>query len=788
MKVTINKIRVELQAVAEAHEMINSFFWGDFHRSWNEESLTYPLLCGYVASGGSLSKNLTNVPLTIVVADKVFKDYSSLNDTESDTLQVCRHIFNTLNMSPRWNALIRVNSASVEKFIDRGSDEIAGHILNMNVDIKDSYSICNLPMGDYDFESTAENGCAGVLIVNSDGTFNFTAPSGSIVDLPDTPVTVRNVSGDEVGSGDVPSVTGGVVTIPDCPVSGDGTAVLKDTDGNVLSTTNVAPETTVDIIAPDADYEIRKSNNAILYQGSIPSGGALVQNIQDSMVRVRKSDNQLIAEVDVRAESVENYNVADSTAVLKDSAGNTLSTTSIKATETEDIPAPDATVENSDATYTDTVASGGTLVLPDTVINITDQLGNPLDTITFPVYTPVNIDIDSYIPPCADANYTLEDTAGAPLASGNIPSGGSDTIVAPDGTVTITDTTPITLHTVAVKSNGVASQQISDSTVNVQKSDNTLINATTVKAEATTSYNVADSVITLNDSAASLISTTNVKATDPATIVAPDATIENSNASYSVTEVSGGTLVLPDSNIEVNGVNEGAIPSVQTVDIQVTDGTNPVTPNDVTVVGNTVTIEVPAGGAAPVGATLMKTGQTTSYRAGDDGDLEAGRATDFFTLASNNPFGNTNRFTDELGGQTYTDDIVIDWSTYNGATVLGWYRLRGTYSDITWDDAIDNSLLFSAGGFSSGWRLPNINELFNLQNSNAVRPLDYAPFNLNSGIFLWSSTTNVTITANAMTFKNQHNDMINDRIKTNTSISYRAMPCRTFTVTGTTLT
>ena len=162
-----------------------------------------------------------------------------------------------------------------------------------------------------------------------------------------------------------------------------------------------------------------------------------------------------------------------------------------------------ATVENSDATYTDTVASGGTLVLPDTVINITDQLGNPLDTITFPVYTPVNIDIDSYIPPCADANYTLEDTAGAPLASGNIPSGGSDTIVA------------------------------------------------------------------------------------------PDATIENSDASYSVTEVSGGTLVLPDSDIEVNGVNEGAIPSVNTVDIQVTDGTNPVTPNDVTVVGNTVTIEVP---------------------------------------------------------------------------------------------------------------------------------------------------------------------------------------------------
>jgi hypothetical protein len=40
-------------------------------------------------------------------------------------------------------------------------------------------------------------------------------------------------------------------------------------------------------------------------------------------------------------------------------------------------------------------------------------------------------------------------------------------------------------------------------------------------------------------------------------------------------------------------------------------------------------------------AKLMKTGQTTSYRTGDDGDLEVGRNVDFFTLAENNPFGNT---------------------------------------------------------------------------------------------------------------------------------------------------
>jgi hypothetical protein len=186
-------------------------------------------------------------------------------------------------------------------------------------------------------------------------------------------------------------------------------------------------------------------------------------------------------------------------------------------------------------------------------------------------------------------------------------------------------------------------------------------------------------------------------------------------------------------------------------------------------------------------AKLMKTGQTTSYRTGDDGDLEVGRNVDFFTLAENNPFGNTDRFTDELGGQTYTDNIVIDWSTYDGSTVLGWYRLRGTYNDFNWNDAIDNSLLFSIGTYTTGWRLPNLKELYSLTNLGLSFPFSYIPLNFTVDANFWSSTTNPAITNNAMTFRNYQAGQISSRIKTNTAIGYRAIPCRTFTVTGTTL-
>ena len=66
-----------------------------------------------------------------------------------------------------------------------------------------------------------------------------------------------------------------------------------------------------------------------------------------------------------------------------------------------------------------------------------------------------------------------------------------------------------------------------------------------------------------------------------------------------------------------------------------------------------------AAGGGSVGAKLMKTGQTISLAANDDGALEEGRDTDFDTLASNNPFGNTNRWTDELGGSTYTNNLSL---------------------------------------------------------------------------------------------------------------------------------
>jgi hypothetical protein len=179
-------------------------------------------------------------------------------------------------------------------------------------------------------------------------------------------------------------------------------------------------------------------------------------------------------------------------------------------------------------------------------------------------------------------------------------------------------------------------------------------------------------------------------------------------------------------------------------------------------------------------AKLMKTGQTTSYRTGDDGDLEAGRNTSFTVLAENNPFGNTNRFTDELGTQTYTKNIVIDWSTYDGSTVLGWRRTVST--TLTWNNAIDNALAVSISPYTTGWRLPNYIEMISISNFGITSFLNYSPFNL-SGSNVWTSTTVVNSTTEAWMFSLPATN-IQKFGKVN---SATVLPCRTFTVTGTTL-
>jgi hypothetical protein len=222
---------------------------------------------------------------------------------------------------------------------------------------------------------------------------------------------------------------------------------------------------------------------------------------------------------------------------------------------------------------------------------------------------------------CPDASYTIEDSLGNVLYTGTIPSGGSVTEV------------------------------ISNSTLNVNKSDGTLISSRSILAEDTDSYNVGDSSAVLKDEDGNVLSTTSIKATESEDIVAPngdvsvnsvafddvlsggtlnievlkstgndqigskqgqywrigDSKITNFDSSYDVDVKATESLSLPDSQINVNGVDEGDVVSVKTIDVNLEDSLGaPVVPTSVGLVGNTLTIEVPSSAPPSTGDFLVR--------------------------------------------------------------------------------------------------------------------------------------------------------------------------------------
>jgi hypothetical protein len=328
-------------------------------------------------------------------------------------------------------------------------------------------------------------------------------------------------------------------------------------------------------------------------------------------------------------------------------------------------------------------------------------------------------------PTCLDATWELRDTDGVLIDSGTIPSGGSATIVAPDGVVDVRDTDGNTLYSVSVVSGGSAIQVVGDSSVEVRNSLNVVVDSGVVKAEGSGVFNAPDATFTINgDASFSPIPSAG----------AENVLVENTNGTpVGAFDGNSNSWVIPDQTIEVNTVNEGSIPSVGTIEIDITDGTNPVTPNDVTIVGRKVTVEVPSGGGSPSGVQFQFPIpiQRTSYRTGDEGwrvqngwydytppampkvvaELDYTSTNWADTLSSPlivNGVSSTDRFVDAFGAKIAgSASVVID-------KLQGVAFTRTVINKANWNAAIDDALTYSITVNSitfSDWYLIGLNDI-----------------------------------------------------------------------------
>lgn len=164
-------------------------------------------------------------------------------------------------------------------------------------------------------------------------------------------------------------------------------------------------------------------------------------------------------------------------------------------------------------------------------------------------------------------------------------------------------------------------------------------------------------------------------------------------------------------------------------------------------------VVVPLGGQR--GAPVAKTGQTTSYRTGDDGDLQKGVSV-------------SGRFKDN-GNGTVTDGLTgLIWLKNGQCTQF----FSGDTTGLNyrpWADAIDAANQLASGycglldGSKAGdWRLPNRKELDSLLDLGRAYPALPAGCPLTNFGSFWSSTTNVASTGRAWLVDLQSGDVFND--------------------------
>lgn len=239
------------------------------------------------------------------------------------------------------------------------------------------------------------------------------------------------------------------------------TAVLKDTDGNTLSTTSIPSGDTQDITAPDGDVTV---NGAAF--GSVLSGGAID-------VPVEYENGTPVGTITAGVVVIPNpTSCPDATAYLKDTDGVAISTTPIASGGSANITAPDGTVnvENSQSV----IVAGG----------LVKSNGSLLLSVT-------------------DSTAVLKDTAGNILSSTDIPAEQSADITAPDGDITV---------------NSVAFDTVlSGGTQNVVVRQE--VGSTQVGSKQGSFWRIADSDININSAAFS-----SVAAEDTLNVVVKDTT------------------------------------------------------------------------------------------------------------------------------------------------------------------------------------------------------------------------------------------------------------------------
>lgn len=319
---------------------------------------------------------------------------------------------------------------------------------------------------------------------------------------------------------------------------------------------------------------------------------------------------------------------------------------------------------------------------------------------------------------CAPATAIIKDTNDTILYTLNIPSGQTVERVIQNAISLIRKSNGDLLRTVFIPAEGQANTLIGNSSINILRSDGTNIKTVEVLAQSGTSTNILDSIVTVLDQDGNVLATENVRAQQNRNI--------NINIPPSVEPLETfdyeGLITFQDTIYAVGD------------DKWVTDN-----------------VLIPEINLRPSGRSVV---------------FPRINPTDFTKLAYGvggnglNNFGNLERFTDDLGGQTYANNLVIDHLT--GIMITNIVNQGGDLSN--WEQIIDFHYNLDFGGFQD-WFTGNWNLYESIADKGTTSGLNYSPFNFDLQVIsatdsnqIHTSTTSRNSSASSVVYANGYSN------------------------------
>ena len=261
---------------------------------------------------------------------------------------------------------------------------------------------------------------------------------------------------------------------------------------------------------------------------------------------------------------------ANANYIITDTSGNTLYSGTIASGGSISQQISDSSISNSDDSYTADIVSQGSLELPDVTFTVNNTLGTQVQSATIPSVTDKTL-----VAP--DGSAVVEYLDGTAISTNAVASGASRTIQVPNPIVCADATVHNTDDSFTTTVASGADLELADINTTINDSQGTIIGVSTSVSNTDVTLVAPDASYTVEYVNGTSIETgtivsngsKTIQVTNP--IVCADATVSNSDDSFSTTVASGGDLELSDSTLNLNSVDKGDFVSVKTLDVNIVD-------------------------------------------------------------------------------------------------------------------------------------------------------------------------------------------------------------------------